>query len=267
MNRDLKIVLITLGAVILLAVLILGGFFLLGRNRCCGNGAWGWGGGMHSGGNTWQRMPFQGGGWNNSRGPFGSGMRGGGWFRGSNSEDFGFDFGGDAAPLSIETAAEAVEDYLEPFDGQELIIGEVMIFDNHAYVQVLEEDTGIGAMELIVDPADLSVYPEMGPNMMWNEKYGRMGGGMMGGFGAGSEAEMPISEGEAVQIAADYLSGGESPLMADEHAVPFYGYYTLHTLLDGEIYGMLSVNGTSGEVLIHSWHGDFIEMSEHVDSH
>jgi len=247
MNRDLKIVLITLGAVILLAVLILGGFFLLGRNRCCGgNSGWGWGGGMMGGG-FFPRRP----------GAYG--------FRGGSSADG--DFSTNSEPLSIETAEAAVEEYLSGFPDGDLHISEVMIFDNHAYVQVLEEDTGIGAMELIVDPSDLSVYPEMGPNMMWNEKYGRMGGGMMGGFGSASGEDMPISEDEAVQIAADYLAGGESPLTADEHAVPFYGYYTLHTLLDGEVYGMLSVNGTTGDVFIHSWHGDFIEMSEHSDSH
>ena len=194
MNRDLKIVLITLGAVILLAVLILGGFFLLGRNRCCGNGAWGWGGGMHSGGNTWPRMPFQGGGWNNSRGPFGSGMGGGGWFRGSNSEDFGFDFSGGAAPLSIETAAEAVEDYLEPLEDQELVVSEVMIFDNHAYVQVLEEDTGIGAMELIVDPSDLRfVFQGIFDRDKSGRRYGQFGWriGMLRPVAAGPSPAAP----------------------------------------------------------------------------
>ena len=42
----------------------------------------------------------------------------------------------------------------------------------------------------------------------------------------------------------------------------FPGYYTMHTLRDGEIEGMLSVNAVTGEVWGHSWHGAFVAMSE-----
>ena len=60
-----------------------------------------------------------------------------------------------------------------------------MIFDNNAYARITEKSTGIGAMELLVDPASLVVFPEYGPNMMWNLKYGMMSGaGMMGGTSA-----------------------------------------------------------------------------------
>ena len=31
----------------------------------------------------------------------------------------------------------------------------------------------------------------------------------------------------------------------------------------GEIFGMLSINGYSGDVWYHSWHGDFISMEEY----
>lgn len=42
----------------------------------------------------------------------------------------------------------------------------------------------------------------------------------------------------------------------------FYGYYTLHTLKDGRIEGMLSVNGYTGAVWYHDCHGPFIGMEE-----
>jgi len=45
-------------------------------------------------------------------------------------------------------------------------------------------------------------------------------------------------------------------------AEAFYGYYTMHTLKDGQIEGMLSVNGHTGAVWYHSWHGPFIGMKE-----
>jgi hypothetical protein len=34
---------------------------------------------------------------------------------------------------------------------------------------------------------------------------------------------------------------------------------------DGIIDGMLSVHGSSGQVWFHSWHGDFIDMTEGHD--
>ena len=47
--------------------------------------------------------------------------------------------------------------------------------------------------------------------------------------------------------------------MADE-AEAFYGYYTVHVLTNGEVSGMLSVNGATGRVWFHTWHGAFIGM-------
>jgi len=54
-----------------------------------------------------------------------------------------------------------------------------------------------------------------------------------------------------------YLPGSK----ADE-VEPFYGYYTIHVLKDGAIYGMLSVNGYTGQVWYHFWHGPFLGMRE-----
>jgi hypothetical protein len=62
-------------------------------------------------------------------------------------------------------------------------------------------------------------------------------------------------------IAASYLERVSPGTQAGE-AEKFYGYYTLHTEKDGEITGMLSVNGYSGEVWYHSWHGPFIAIEE-----
>jgi hypothetical protein len=45
--------------------------------------------------------------------------------------------------------------------------------------------------------------------------------------------------------------------VADE-ADAFYGYYTLHVLRDGKTIGMLSVNGFTGTVWYHTWHGNFV---------
>lgn len=175
-------------------------------------------------------------------------------------------------PLTLAEATAAVNGYLATLNNDaNLELGEVMIFDNHAYAQIVEQETGIGVMELLVDPTTQTVYPEMGPNMMWNLKYGMMAGvgryGMMGRYGFNgtapeTSAEMPITPAEAVETAQSYLDTYlANNLTADEQADPFYGYYTLHVNRNGETIGMLSVNGYTGQVFLHTWHGDLVEMA------
>ena len=76
-----------------------------------------------------------------------------------------------------------------------------------------------------------------------------------------------LSEGEALAYAQAWAADRRSSLTVDEHADEFYGYYTFHTLRDGEIEGMLSLHGTSGNVWYHSWHGDFVAILEGGDNH
>jgi len=144
-------------------------------------------------------------------------------------------------------------------------VHEVMEFERNYYAIVSEKDTGIGAMELLVDKATGVVGPEPGPNMMWNAKYGMMGqGGMMGrrGMMAGvATAEMTLSAAEAEEVAQRWLDAN-LPGRTSGEADPFYGYYTLHFLKDGKIDGMLSVHGSTGDVWYHSWHGNFVQMIE-----
>jgi len=143
-----------------------------------------------------------------------------------------------------------------------------MIFSNHAYAQIVDESTGAGAFEVLVDPVTGNVFPEPGPNMMWNTDYGHMngfGGGMMGGmmgsWNNAPEAEAGVTAEEAIQIAQRYLDANLPGTTADETADAFPGYYTLHVLQDGEIIGMLSVEAITGQVFPHHWHGEFIDMA------
>ncbi|MBU4225470.1 MAG: hypothetical protein KKC71_06580 [Chloroflexi bacterium] len=178
-------------------------------------------------------------------------------------------------PLSIAQAEGAAQEYINNLGVDGLKIGEVMVFDNHAYVRVVETSTGIGAFEVLVDPVTLAVYPEHGPNMMWNLKYGglnhqnMMAGrrGMMSGqvwntTPADVSAEMTVTDEQALEYAQKYLDANLSGTTVAAEAEPFYGYYTIDVLRDGKILGMLSVNGFSAQVFFHSWHGNFIEMSE-----
>ena len=177
---------------------------------------------------------------------------------------------GEPAPdvKSIAEAREAVEGSLRGYGHAGLEVAEVMEFANNYYAEIRERDTGIGAMEILVDKRTGRVYPEPGPNMMWNTRYGMMGGhglGTMNGQplrrGSATAAAMTVGPERAVEIADGYLAR-HSPGATAGEAEEFHGYHTLHTEKDGEITGMLSVNGYSGEVWYHYWHGPFVAMEE-----
>jgi hypothetical protein len=166
--------------------------------------------------------------------------------------------------ISVDEATQAAESYLKTLANDDLAVSEVMIFDNGAYVVVKEASTGIGAMELLVDPTTHQVIPEFGPNHMWNLKYG--GVGMMGRCNnQGPEdvtAEMTVTPEQAVEKAQAYLDEEISSATVKDDPIAFYGYYTIDYEKDGTVAGMLSVNGFTGQVWLHTWHGTFVEEAE-----
>jgi hypothetical protein len=181
-----------------------------------------------------------------------------------------------AAPLTVDQAFQAATTYLAALNNSDIKIAEVMVFDNNAYVRVVEQSTGIGAFELLVNPSTLAVTPEPGPNMMWNLKYAglnhanMMGGGygMMGNSLSSStpasvSSTMPVTSAQALQAAQTYLNTALPGTQTAADADPFYGYYTIDILRDGKIIGMLSVNGYNSQVFLHTWHGTFISTQDY----
>ena len=193
-------------------------------------------------------------------------------------------------PLTVDQAYQAAGTYLAALNNPDLEIVEVMVFDHNAYVRVVEQSTGIGAFELLVDPATLAVTPEHGPNMMWNLKYAGLNhqkmmssrGGMSqapalrscasAGVGYPTlsttpavvvSAEMPVNPAQALLAAQQYLDSALPGTTTAADADPFYGYYTIDILRDGKIVGMLSVNGTSSQLFMHTWHGTFIATQDY----
>lgn len=190
------------------------------------------------------------GGW----GRMGPGMMGG-------YTDWGYT--NNNTPLALDQAVEAANQYLAAYGDPDLALTEVMEFSDNFYAEVEEQSSGIHAFELLIDRYTGAVYPEPGPNMMWNTKYGHMGGSrMMGGWGGWQAGPTSVTPEEALDLAQEWLDQYLPGTSAAEQADAFYGYYTIHTLRDGQVVGMLSVNGSSGEVWYHTWHGDFITMKE-----
>jgi hypothetical protein len=195
-----------------------------------------------------------------TRGGFGMGMMG----RLNNNYS--------GSPLTVDETKQTIQSYLTGLNNTDLTLQEVMVFNNNAYGLIIEKSTGKGALEVLVDPLSKAVTPEFGPNMMWNQKYSPMGAGgcgrgMMGASSTcgatqpptANAAEMTVSSTQAIQYAQEYLDKNIAGTKAASDPMAFYGYYTLDYTKDGKPAGMLSVNGTSGQVWLHTWHGTFIE--------
>lgn len=194
----------------------------------------------------------------------------GGWYRSG-----GWGNPDNQTPLTLDQAVDAARQYLSAYrnsdpstsqsslgrSGQVLTLTEVMEFSENFYAEVEEKSTGVHAFELLIDRYTGAIYPEPGPNMMWNTKYGHMGG-MMGGRWGQAPDTMSVTSEQARDLAQTWLDQYLPGTAAAEQVDAFYGYYTIHVLKDGQVFGMLSVNGYTGEVWYHTWHGDFVGMKE-----
>lgn len=167
---------------------------------------------------------------------------------------------------SEEALTELVERYIGQYD-QALEIEDIFIFSNSDYYySIIESETGKGALELLVNPVSGTIYPEFGPNMMWNTEYGMHGNngfgmmGMMRGFNNNYDEEDALSKAEALEKATTYLEKTDDKLAVEDGGHGFYGYYTFHVLEDDNTIGMMSVNEYTGDVWYHSWHGELIKL-------
>jgi hypothetical protein len=178
--------------------------------------------------------------------------------------------------ITIEQAKAIADQYLASTRNPDLAVKEIMEFQNNYYILYYEKSTGIGAFEMLIWKQSSFygmgggmmggrlttgvIMPEPGPNMVWNTKYRMMGQGMMGLSYQVSSA-MTIGKDRAFQMAQSYLDSNLSGAKV-EGATQFYGYYTIDYSVNDKIAGMLSVNGQTGEVWYHSWHGAFIQETE-----
>jgi hypothetical protein len=263
MRRGVWVLLAVTLTVVLVGVLAVVGWFTVGRNLVWGarsfgrDHAWGWG-------TPWNQCERKG------RGSlWGPGMMG---RRGAEADACTFYHGNvveDAAALSLEEAHDVFVNYVEAIGYEDLEITDVMEFEHNFYAVAIEPDTGMGAMEILLDKERDAIGPEPGPNMMWNGRYGMHGrgvgpGGMMGHMGQAQEVN-ELSEVEARSYAERWGERRRPTLLIDEESHEFYGYYTFHTLREGQIEGMVSVHGSSGRVWYHDWHGDFVAVLD--DAH
>ena len=121
----------------------------------------------------------------------------------------GYASGGSGEPVKDLTDAKRQAQRFA--DRLDLRVGEVMRFENNYYAELVAADGSL-ATEVLVNPKTGAVWPEYGPAMMWNTRYGMMGGslgsgGMMGGS-SGSGGMMGGSSGSGGMMSGGPGSGG-----------------------------------------------------------
>jgi len=173
--------------------------------------------------------------------------------------------------LTINNAVAIGQNYLTRLNNLDLAVKKVEEYTQNFYVKVYERSTGLGAFELIIDKYNGNIYTESGASSVWNTKYGSSygygpggmegEGGMMGGWGwspGTPTTAMAVTLNQVVANAQQYLNG-YYPGTTAGYITTFYGYYSVQVLLSGKTYGVLSINGYTGQVWYHTWHGTFIQ--------
>ncbi len=169
-----------------------------------------------------------------------------------------YPYGYTGTPLNLSSATIIAKNYVTALNNPDLTVKQVEEYTANFYVQVNEKSTGNGAFQLLVDKYTGSIYPEMGPNMMWNTKYGMMRSGILGGIYGTPTTTMPVTAAQAKTDAQQYLTAYLPGTTAGD-VTTFYGYYNVEVLNSGTTFGMLSVNGYTGQIWYHTWHGTFVQ--------
>ncbi len=101
----------------------------------------------------------------------------------------------------------------------------------------------------------------MGPGMTLAPVPGGDSAGVGGFWNNPPSAQMPVSMAQARDDAVQYLKTYLPNAAVEDQGDTFYGYYNFDVLQNDKTYGMLSVNGYTGQVWYHTWHGAYIASS------
>ena len=166
-------------------------------------------------------------------------------------------YGTSTTPLTISQAVAVANEYLTSLNNPNLAIANVQEYAVNFRFSLYEKSTGAGAYEMTINKYTGSVYPGMGPSVTWNTKYGIING-ILTVYNATATTTMPVTAAQAQSFAQQYLST-VMPATTVGDATTFYGYYNVEVLSGGNTYGMLSVNGYTGQIWYQAWHGSFIQ--------
>jgi hypothetical protein len=195
-------------------------------------------------------------------GMMGSGMMGGGMMGGTSGMmgsmmqmmggnmlvSGGVPYNPNGSLVSLEQASDIAKRYLVAQNNPDLERADLEEWEFNFYVDYKEKSTGTKAFQVLIDKYGGTVSPEMGPNMMWNTKYGMM---------SLQSSAMTLTKEQAIASAQQVLDSRLPGTKAEDSGM-FYGYYHFDVKNDNKMYGMMDVNGYSGQIWYHTWHGNFI---------
>lgn len=177
----------------------------------------------------------------------------------------------DGAMVTMADAIDIGGRFMNSLGNSTLALDEVEEWEFNYYIVVKEAaPSQYKAFQLIIDKWTGFVMPEPGPSMMWNQKYGGMMNNMTDGMpGQMKRRDRKITE-PAFTITPEAATSAASQFLHERfrHALVvegqpdvFFGYYNfdVNDAVTGTKYGMLSVNGSTGQVWYHTWHGNFIQ--------
>lgn len=152
----------------------------------------------------------------------------------------------ESKPITQDEALRNMQNFTTQY-GSNVKIEDFMAFSSNYYAVLNDTASNQDIAEILVDRYSGSTYPEPGPNMMWNTRFGagRTQGGNTGYDLAGAQKL-------AEDFLAGYLPGAQ---IQESHAMP--GYYTFD-FGRNNTESMLSVNAFSGQIWIHTWHGPYL---------
>ncbi|WP_292387864.1 peptidase M4 [Methanosarcina sp. UBA5] len=152
----------------------------------------------------------------------------------------------ESKPVTQDEALKSMQNFSRQY-GSNLEVEDFMVFSGNYYAVLKDTNSSQYIAEVLVDRYSGSVYPEPGPNMMWNTRFGA-GRTTTGG------PEYDLAEAE--NLTKDFLGGylPEAQIM-ESNEMP--GYYTFDFGRQ-DIEGMLSVNAYNGQIWVHTWHGSYL---------
>ncbi|QYZ78147.1 peptidase M4 [Methanofollis formosanus] len=151
----------------------------------------------------------------------------------------------DARPVSEAEARERLETYAKAF-GPEVEVRDFTPFTQNYYAVLVDRATGLAVGEAVVDRYTGEAGPDPGPALTWRRSVPN----------GAATYDLHAAEAIAATFLEEFLPGAT---LLENRTFP--GYHTFE-YGRGEIEGMLSVNDRTGQVWVHTWHGQYIGGEE-----
>ncbi len=167
--------------------------------------------------------------------------------------------------LTMDQVEDRVRQYLSNLEDHNLEVKEIIEFTHRFYVVFSEKDTGINAFVGMVDAYTGQMFATHRPDMWWNTKY--RGSSYKPSRGSPTldwpSGPMTITKEQAWNTAQSSIDENIAGEVAKAGVVEtFYGYYTIPILRQGDLVGLVSINGYTGGICYEACHGSLIDRVE-----